>query len=41
MKTEDNKSWYLQDLDNYNEEFLKEIIIDLYKKLKGLESDER
>ena len=28
------KTWYLEDLDNYNEEFLKEIVIDLHEKLK-------
>lgn len=33
------KTWYLQDIDNYNEEFLKEIVIDLYEKLEKAKQD--
>jgi hypothetical protein len=29
MKTKSGKNWYVQDLDCLNEEFLKEIIVDL------------
>ena len=29
MKLKNGQKWYPQDLDNYNEEFLKEIILDL------------
>lgn len=29
MKLTNGTTWYPQDLDNYNDEFLKEIIIDL------------
>ena len=34
-KTLENKTWYLEDINNYNEEFLKELIIDLYHKLEA------
>ena len=33
MKLSNNKTFYIQDIDNYNIEFLKEVVIDLYDKI--------
>jgi hypothetical protein len=32
MKTKSGKTWYVQDLSNYNNAFLNEIIIDLIER---------
>jgi hypothetical protein len=34
MKTKSGKNWYVQDLDCYNEEFLKEIILNLLEEIE-------
>ena len=38
-KLNNGKNWYIEDINNYTDRFLCEIIIDLHKKLreKGVE----
>ena len=31
MKLKDGRNFYIQDIDNYNIEFLKEVLIELYE----------
>jgi hypothetical protein len=38
-KLENGKNWYIEDINNYTDEFLCEIIIDLHKKLRELKYD--
>lgn len=35
MKTDKGHTWYVCDLDCYNEQFLIEIVLDLHKKLNN------